>query len=120
MDNSSINPQHFVNASGQYIPQGNGVEISVDTNGDGFVDDIVYSSLDAHTVHVSDTDRDGRFDQIIDCGSAGDASVTAYLDSDNDGTFDMVLEDTDGDGVWDSAMTDTDGDGICDTYGDMA
>ncbi len=112
MKHSAEHIQGIINAQGQYIPQGNGVEVSVDTNRDGVVDTIVHHGADAHTREVLDSDYDGRFDMVIEHGSAFDSSVSVYLDSDGDGRMDEMLEDSDGDGIWDTHMTDPDGDGV--------
>lgn len=115
MRNISSHPQNVPDAHGHYIPQWNGVEVSIDTNNDGIIDSVVHSRTDGHTVHVSDSNHDGRMDLVMDYGSSMNPTVTAYLDSDGDGVFERVLQDTDGDGVWDVTMTDSDGDGAYDS-----
>ena len=117
MNNPSINPQQFVDATGRYIPQGNGVEVSVDTNGDRVIDSVVHTSMEGRTVEVLDSDFDGRFDLVVDSTSAYDHTVTAYLDSYGDGTMDVMLQDADTDGVWDTVMSDQDIDGVYETPG---
>ncbi len=114
MKHNAEHLQGIINAQGQYIPQGHGVEVSVDTNRDGVVDTIVHHGSDAHTREVLDSDYDGKFDMVLEHGTAYDSSVSVYLDTDGDGRMDEMLEDSDGDGVWDTRMTDSDGDGVFD------
>ena len=105
-------PQQYIDAHGHYIPQNQGVEVSVDTNGDGVIDSVVHSELGGRTVEVYDTDYDGKMELVLESGPELGSPVAAYLDSDGDGTLDVMVEDTDGDGVWDFSMIDSDGAGI--------
>lgn len=112
MKHDTTHLQGMVNSQGQYLPQGHGVEVYVDSNRDSVTDAVIHHGADAHTREVLDTDYDGKFDMIIDHGSSFDSSVAVYLDTDGDGRMDLMQEDSNGDGVWDRQMSDSDGDGI--------
>ena len=111
MKHDATHLQGLVNPQGQYIPQGHGVEVHVDTNRDGVTDTVIHHGADSHTREVLDTDYNGQFDMVIDHGSAFSPSVTVYLDTDGDGVMDVMQEDSNGDGVWDRQLSDADGDG---------
>lgn len=63
-------------------------ENAVDVDGDGQNDDVQYS----------DTDNDGKYDQIL-------------VDTNNDGVADYEINDRDGDGSADQVYVDKDHDG---------
>lgn len=111
MKHDATHLQSMVNTQGQYLPQGHGVEVYVDSNRDAITDTVIHHGSDSRTLEVIDTDYNGQFDMVIDHGSSFDHSVTVYLDTDGDGIMDVLQEDTNGDGVWDRMLSDVDGDG---------
>lgn len=105
----------YIDADGHYIPQGNGVEVSLDTRGDGVKDCVLHTNSAGHSVYLQDTNADGKIDNVVDYGVPSGHIVNAYLDTDGDGDMDLFYQDSDADGVWDTVMTDTDGDGVFET-----